>query len=101
MTEYPKMMREDIGFNDPITITLPAHVWHGFMSAYSASEWHSADADIISREAINLLVDPVLLKEKEARDSEQHDVVQSFIRAMATGQPQEMPPHIEGEGEGA
>lgn len=92
--ENKKIMR-DISLNEPVPVTLPAHVWLGFISAYASTEWSCEDVSIIAQEAIRQLFDPLYLNEKEAAMQEQHDQQQSVLQAIITGRRPETPPHME------
>lgn len=92
-----KKLMKDIGLNDPVTITLPAHHWTGFLSAYASTRWHNTDADAIGHSIIEQVFSPLYLKEREAAVQADHDKHQAEVHRFFTGQPPEMPPHMEGE----
>jgi hypothetical protein len=93
MGNSQKIMR-DIGLNDPVTVTLPAHVWMGFIGAYAATKWQSSYVDQIGSEVIDQLYDPLHLKEREAAHQEQHDLSRALFRHMTMGQLPEVPPNM-------
>lgn len=67
------LMRKGIELNAPVTITLPAHVWHGYWSAYGAAKWGCSEATAIMMEVRDAMFDPVWLKEREADTQRKHD----------------------------
>jgi hypothetical protein len=88
-----KVMK-DIGLNDPVTVTLPAHVWAGFLSAYASTKWHSPDADTIGQEAVDQIFNPLYIKEREVANQAHQDQHESMFR-MFTGGPPGVPLHME------
>lgn len=90
-----KRIMRDINLNEPVAVTLPAHNWIGFISAYASTRWHNTDANAIGSAVIDALFDPVCVKERAAAAQEEHDTANSMIRHMFTGQPPETPPHME------
>lgn len=89
--KYGRMRPIQIG--DDVTITLPAHIWLGFVGAYAATRWESADASTIMH-AVHLAVfDPVWLKERTAHIQRQNDEQHRRIATMIPGFPvPEVPP---------
>ena len=94
-----RKIMKSISLNEPVSITLPVHTWHGFMSAYLSTKWNSEDASTIAREVIDKLFDPVFLKEREAAMDEHRDQHRSFMQTIITGEPPEVPPHMDEPGE--
>lgn len=86
---------KDVSLNEPISVELPAHIWHGFIAAYLNTKWKSDDTSLIVNAVIDQLYDPVFLKEREAEHSEHHDMHRSMFRSFFTGEPPEVPPHME------
>jgi hypothetical protein len=68
--EHIRMRSMDL--NEPLTITLPAHIWHGFMVAYGDTEWINAYASAVLVEVQERLLDPVWLKERLAAHQRDH-----------------------------
>lgn len=89
-----KIMK-DIGLNDPVSVTLPAHVWVGFIGAYKSTKWVSEDTSEIYRKVIDELFNPLFLKEQEAAMQENHDKHMGLFRHIFTGESPETPPHME------
>jgi hypothetical protein len=77
---------------------MAAHVWHGFIAAYSSGPWGSEDASEIVNAAIAQLFDPLFLSEQEAAREEHREKHESIFRSMTGGGPPEMPPHMEDDG---
>ena len=91
MPKPQKRIMRDIKLNDPVAVELPAHVWVGFIAAYSATRWQAEDASAIALEAIEKIFDPVWMKEREAANSEHNDLSQALMRAAFIGQMPQMP----------
>lgn len=83
-----------MSLNEPVTITLPAHIWLGFMFAYSDSEWSNLCAGKIAFEAQKAVMDPVYVKEQEAKIQAQADMQHAAFHHMFTGQHPENPPNV-------
>lgn len=94
MTEQ-KVMR-DISLNEPVTITLPAHLWLSAMSGYAECEWSSTVMTLLMTRVQEALLDPVYLKEQLAKQQHQQDMQQAAFNQMVTGRPPEIPPNMEG-----
>jgi hypothetical protein len=63
------------GINEPITVTLPAHVWLSAITTYERAKWGCPYITTILWEAREVLFDPAYLKELEAemqRQESQH-----------------------------
>ena len=85
MPNSKKKIMRDIKLNDPVVVELPAHVWIGFIAAYSATKWQAEDASAIALEAIDRIFDPVWVKEREAANSEHRDTHIALMQAAITG----------------
>lgn len=97
MAEHKYGLMRQLGLNDPVTVTLPAHVWAGFLSAYGSSEWSNSDTNAIMIEARDALFDPRWLKEREAELQRQHDTQHRIMSGMIPGFPSpDIPPDPEG-----
>jgi hypothetical protein len=69
--KYGRMRPIDL--NEPVSVTLPAHVWRGYMAAYTSTKWEAVDATSIMIEVQNALFDPLWMKEHEAEQQRRHD----------------------------
>jgi hypothetical protein len=78
----------------PVTITLPAHVLLGFLYTYTGAEWNDTCATQIALEIRNTLLDPVYLKEEEAKVQEHADMHQAVFNHFTGQGPIEMPPNV-------
>lgn len=97
MTNSDKYGRmREITLNEPVTITLPAHVWCGFLAAYVAAKWSCADASVILNEVQNALFDPLWLRERQAEVQRVHDERHRLISGI-TGFPGPMTPPDAGD----
>jgi nitrate reductase cytochrome c-type subunit len=95
MAENEKVMK-DIGLNDPVSVTLPAHVWIGFIAAYSSCAWNSGHATQVANAAGKEILHPLWINEQEAQRQQQVDEQQAAFNSLFTGQPPEVPPSMEG-----
>ena len=91
-------MSNDIRFrkmdlNEEVTITLPAHIWAGFIFTYNNADWTELCASKIALAAQNAILDPVYLREQEAAAQSQVDMQHAAFMHM-TGQPMDIPPNI-------
>lgn len=89
-----KFMR-DIGLNEPVSVTLPAHVWLGFAASYISSDFSSPDANQLVTAVQRELLDPLYIKEQEAQAQAQQDQAHSLFQHLATGVTPEVPPNME------
>lgn len=90
-------LMRDLGLNDEVTITLPAHVLRGFLAAYLSTRWESSDATSIMTAIQDALFDPLWAKEQQAEAQRQHDEHQRLISGMIPGFPgPDIPPDAEG-----
>jgi hypothetical protein len=60
-------MRDGLEFNDEIAITLPAHIWYQFATCYMETDWSNGAAVVIAMAVQEKIVDPLAIKEHEAR----------------------------------
>lgn len=90
----PRYRKMDL--SDPVTITLPAHVWFGFCAAYVSAEWADYYATRITKEAQKQMLDPVYLKEHEAASQYAKDVGNSALSALFGRRP-DIPPNMDDE----
>jgi hypothetical protein len=97
------MEKPDIGrmrtmdLNEPVTLTLPAHVWLGFLASYSATKWACMYATAIHAEAMEALLDPLWLKEREAARARRHDQEHALMSRIIPGFPApDIPPDAGG-----
>ncbi len=79
--------------SEPVTITMPAHTWLGFLFSYADCEWSSTCASAICKGIQDVLLDPIYLREAAAEAQAHADVHQAFINHI-TGQPVDVPPNI-------
>lgn len=101
MTSYMKM--RDLKLNDEVTVTAPAHIWLGFVAAYSQCEWNSQYATAIAAEAQEAMADPLWIKETEAAHQKMYaehnaQVIGAFPFPFNFGNPQDpqVPPDTRG-----
>lgn len=83
----------NINMNEPVSVTLPAHVWLGFIFTYAGANWTDICTSRISGEVQKQLLDPVYLKEQEAAAQHQADLQMAAFHHF-TGQPQDFPPNM-------
>lgn len=93
MPKNPVM--RDIKLNDPVSITLPAHIWLGFVAAYATSDWNCNYANNIATEVSDALLDPIYMNERLAEEQQARDE-QSATMQRLMGQIPEFPPNMEG-----
>jgi hypothetical protein len=72
MTDENRRVMCEIGLNDPVTLTLPAHVLHGFIAAYGAAKWSCSHANVMFLAIQKKLYDPQYMKEREAEAQRQN-----------------------------
>lgn len=94
MVDNVPRMRADMKLNDPVTVTLPAWVWLSFDAAYTAARWHCDEASLIAIAIQEQMMDPVFLKEREARHQQEHDRRDAFMDHVI-GRPPDVPPNME------
>ncbi len=88
-----KVMKDGLGFNDPVAITLPAHVWHAFMAQYATTEWSSNAAAQICIKVQEELLDPIYVREREAEAQAHHDQHEMVLQRFM-GLPPDLPPNM-------
>lgn len=84
----------NISLTDPVTVTLPAHIWLGFFAAYMSTKWACNYASAIAVAAQEQLMDPLWLKEREAHQQQHDDIGQALVHGFLTGRPPEPPPNV-------
>ncbi len=89
MADHPRM--KPIELNEPVPITLPAHIWVGFLSAYMSTEWGNSNAGYICEAIEELLMDPVWLKEQQAAFQQHKDRRDAALERLTGGRP-DFPP---------
>jgi hypothetical protein len=72
----------DIGLNDPITVTVAAHIWLSLIAAYNDCDWANDGMSYVLGKAIREIMDPIYLNEQEAAAQEAHDQQQQFFQNM-------------------
>ena len=92
MPKNPVM--RDIKLNDPVSITLPAHIWLGFVAAYATSDWNCNHANQIATEVSEALLDPLYMNERLAAEQQARDEQQAIFQRFI-GQTPEVPPNME------
>lgn len=85
----------DINLNDPVSITVPAHVWLMAMSAYAQTEWTDSSMNQIITKVQEAIIDPLWLNEQMAAHQQEIDRQQGMFHGFMTGQPPETPPNEE------
>jgi hypothetical protein len=85
----------DISLTAPVAVTLPAFVWTSFIASYSSAEWACDYASMIAITAQEQTMDPVWLKERDARASDHsghpHEII---ARILNSGGPPDLPPNV-------
>jgi hypothetical protein len=81
--KYSRMRQMDL--NEPVTITLPAHIWLGYMASYGAARWTCGYASVIMAEVREALFDPLVLKEQEAAEQRHNDRHNRLFSSMLPG----------------
>lgn len=96
MTDYLKGFPRprDVSLNEPVTLTLPAHIWLGFLASYGSSKWSCAYTSAIMSAVFDQVMDPVWLKEQEARGQEAHDTQRELLNRFLTGRGPDLPPNM-------
>lgn len=80
----------DLKLNDEIPITLPVHVWHGIWCAYiNDRDAHNPDGNILSEAIRDALVDPIFMREYQAKQQQAADEYTAAVHGMIHGQPPE------------
>lgn len=90
-----RKVMKDLGLNDPVSVTLPVHVWLGFAASYIASDFNSPDANRVVTAIQYEMLDPLFIKEQEAHTQLQQDQAQAVFHHLATGAIPEVPPNME------
>ncbi len=78
----PAAVMRELSLNAPVAITMPAHVWVGFIATYSEASWNSPYANSILGQIVNALLDPEYSEAREAeeRQEAQHDLAAVLAR---------------------
>lgn len=79
---------------EPVSVTLPAHIWVGFFSAYASTDWNNYCASAIATECQKAVLEPRFIKEQEARAQHNLDMQQGWMQRLISGTPPEVPPTI-------
>jgi hypothetical protein len=95
MSKNQPVMR-DMKLNDKVSITLPVHVWLGFVAAYATSNWNCNHASAIASEVADTVLDPVYMNERLAADQYNLDQQQAVLQRLL-GQTPDIPPNMEGQ----
>lgn len=91
--EFPLMRKMDL--NEPISITMPAHLWVGFLAAYSITEFSHGAANAIAELAQEALLDPIYLNERLAEQQQLVDQHQQQMHRVFGTPPPDFPPNAE------
>ena len=96
MSKQPQM--RDIKLGEPVTITLPAYVWVGFVASYTSSpEYNCGHANTVASAAQEAILDPVYLKERIADAERMASQQQSYLSNIIPGFPgPQIPPDLSG-----
>lgn len=92
-----KMMK-DIGLNEPVTVTAPAHMWVAAVAAYADTDWSCMHLQVILAKAQEELANPDWYKSQMEAHQEFHDRrdhAQAAVHRILTGQQPEEPPGSE------
>lgn len=76
---------KELSVKADVTVSLPAHVWIGFIAAYNSTRWISPDASAIGYAAMQQMLDPVYIKEQEAEHEQHHDTLKSLSELFGPG----------------
>jgi hypothetical protein len=90
--QFPQFRKMDI--SDPVTVTLPAHVWVSFWSAYTANpEWNDGAANAIAIAAQEAVVEPAYIQKIKEEHEKIHSRGNSWLSELQNQmpQPQEKP----------
>lgn len=93
MGDLPRYKKMDL--SEPVTVTLPAHIWMSFAAAYQSTDWADPYASLIAKTAQEEMLDPIYIRERQAAMQQQRDEHKSIFDAMFTGRPPEVPPNME------
>ena len=64
-SRLPRM--RDMKLNDPVSVTLPAHIWVGFQSVYMSAEGNGDFfSEAICNASIEQIIDPLYVQERDA-----------------------------------
>lgn len=85
----------DLKLGDPVQVTLPTFVWMSFAASYGTCDWNDPYATQIQQAALEAILDPIYVKEQQAAAQEAHDQAHAQFHHFVTGQPPEVPPHME------
>jgi hypothetical protein len=80
-------MMKDISLNEPITVTVPAHIWLALIAAYNDCDWANDNMSYILGKAIREIMDPIYLNEQEAAAQEAQDQQQQFFQSITSHLP--------------
>ena len=73
MAEGQKNVMRSMDMNARVRITLPAHVWLAYLSAYSSADWSNPYATMIMIAVRDRLFDPEYVKAQEDDARRQHE----------------------------
>jgi hypothetical protein len=81
-----KIMK-DINLNEPITVTVPAHIWLALTAAYNDCDWINDNLGYVLEKAMRQIMDPIYVKEQEAAQQEAMDKKQQFFENLSSHLP--------------
>lgn len=82
MSDSPHYKKMDI--SDDVTVTLPAHVWIGFVSAYTSTKWSNVDTSRIALTAQEQMLEPSFVKARDAERQAHIDRHERMAEKMAS-----------------
>lgn len=96
MSEHVRF--RDLKIDEQVSVTLPAHIWLGFIASYSAfSDYNCGYANMIGSAAQEAMLDPVYLRERQAETERQLAQHQHMMSNMIPGFPgPQIPPDLSG-----
>ena len=84
----------DISLTAPVTVTLPAHVWAGFLASYMSTEWVCFYTTTVATAVQEQIMDPLWLKEQDAKRDDDMSQPPAFIARLLGGAPPDLPPNM-------
>src|ERR1700744_5090030 len=80
MPEYHRYKKLDI--SEDVTVTLPAHIWLSFISAYCASDFKDPDVTEVANAAQDQMLDPEYKKERDEAYANQRQKAGEMFEKM-------------------
>jgi len=92
-SRLPRM--RDMKLNDPVSVTLPAHIWVGFQSVYMSAEGNGDFfSEAICNASIDQIIDPLYVQERDAATEKRtHEGLRHLADALNDRLP-DIPPDL-------